>query len=46
MSFLSENIIYFIFHVITEEPSQHDRSETAYASQKLKFAGQMLDDQR
>ena len=36
--FLSENIFY-IFFVITEELSQHVRSDSAFASQNLKFAG-------
>ena len=38
-SLLSENMFYN-FHIITEEPSQHVRSDSAFASQKLKFAGQ------
>ena len=33
----------FIFHIITEE---HVRSDLAFASQKLKFAGQMSDDRQ
>ena len=43
-SFLSEK--YFMFHVITEEPSQHVWSDSAFASQNLKFAAQMFDDRR
>ena len=30
-----------MFHVTTVEPSQHVRSDSAFASQNLKFAGQM-----
>ena len=35
-----------MFHVIMEELSQHVQSASAFASQNLKFAGQMSDDQR
>ena len=38
--------LYFMFHVITEELSQHVRSDAAFASQNLKFDGQMSDDRR
>jgi len=31
---------------MTEEPSQHVRSDSAFASQNLKFAGEMSNDQR
>ena len=33
--FLGENI-FFLFHVITEEPSQHVRSDSAFAGKNLK----------
>ena len=34
----------FIFHIITKEHGQHVRSDLAFASQNLKFPGQMSDD--
>jgi len=34
----------FTFHIITEELSQHVRSDQAFSSQNLKFAGQISDD--
>ena len=33
-----------MFHVITEELSQHVRSDSAFANQNLKFDGQMSND--
>lgn len=33
-----------IFHIIKEEPSEHDQSNFAFASQNIKFARQMPDD--
>ena len=39
LSLLSENI--FVSYVITEEPNQHARSDSAFASPTLKFAGQL-----
>ena len=35
-----------MFHDITEELSQHVRSDSAFSSQNLKFDGQMSDDRR
>ena len=43
---LSQVKIYFIFHVITEELGQHVRSDSAFASQNLKFPGQISDNRR
>ena len=44
LPFLNKNILYF--HIITEELGQHVWLDLAFASQNLKFARQMSDDQR
>ena len=43
---LSQVKTYFVFHILSEELSQHVRSDSAFASQNLKVAGQVSDDRR
>ena len=41
---LNENIFLSVYHIITEELGRPVQSDLAFASQNLKFAGQMSDD--